>query len=107
MRLTSAHSLTLFAASGCGAVYTANILNALPDSELVKSYPKQGVFNPAGNKLIAGQRLLPGLVTRAVDANRVRIQQEIKMTGVRLSLSQLSLILITLPTVLPDPRLCW
>ena len=69
---------------GCGAVYTANILNALPDADLVKSYAKKGVFNPAGNKLIAGQRLLPGLVTRAVDANRVRIQQEVKMTGVSL-----------------------
>ncbi|KAM0748654.1 phenol 2-monooxygenase [Meredithblackwellia eburnea MCA 4105] len=67
--------------SGCGAIYTANILNALPDAELVKSYPKQGVFNPAGSKLVAGQRLLPGMVTRAVDANRVRIQQEVKMNG--------------------------
>ena len=32
-----------------------------------------------GTKLIAGQRLLPGLVTRAIDANKMRIQQEVKM----------------------------
>ncbi|KAI5477274.1 phenol 2-monooxygenase [Pseudohyphozyma bogoriensis] len=69
-----------FFTSGCGAVYNANILNVLPDSELAKT-TKAGVFNPAGNKLIAGQRLLPGKVTRAVDANVVRIQQEVKMTG--------------------------
>lgn len=68
------------AASGCGAVYTANILNATPDSDLVKNYPKQGVFN-AAPKLIEGQRLLPGRLTRAVDANQVDLQQEIKMNG--------------------------
>ncbi|KAM0747470.1 phenol 2-monooxygenase [Meredithblackwellia eburnea MCA 4105] len=67
--------------SGCGAFYSANVLNATDDSELVKGYQKQGVFNPVGTKLICGQRLLPGLVTRAIDANRVRIQQEVKMNG--------------------------
>ncbi|GAA5903543.1 hypothetical protein JCM8208_003620 [Rhodotorula glutinis] len=70
-----------FFTSGCGAIYFANPLNALPDSELVKNYPKKGVFNPEGSKLIAGQRLLPGKVTRAIDANLVRIQQEVKMNG--------------------------
>ncbi|KAK4700894.1 phenol 2-monooxygenase (NADPH), partial [Phenoliferia sp. Uapishka_3] len=69
-----------FFTSGCGAVYGANILNALPESDIAKA-SKAGVFNPTGTKLICGQRLLPGLVTRAVDANRVRIQQEVKMTG--------------------------
>lgn len=68
-----------FFTSGCGAVYRANILNALPDSDLAKAYPN--VFNPAGSKLIAGQRLLPGKLTRAVDANHIRIQQEVKMNG--------------------------
>ncbi|GAA6038259.1 hypothetical protein JCM8097_003909 [Rhodosporidiobolus ruineniae] len=70
-----------FFTSGCGAVYFANPLNALPDSELVKNYSKKGVFNPEGSKLTAGQRLLPGKVTRAIDANQVRIQQERKMNG--------------------------
>jgi hypothetical protein len=70
-----------FFTSGCGAVYFANPLNALPDSDLVKNYPKKGVFNPEGSKLIAGQRLLPGKVTRAIDANKVRLQQERKMNG--------------------------
>ncbi|KAL8292681.1 hypothetical protein RQP46_001293 [Phenoliferia psychrophenolica] len=80
-RFIDAFKSNAFFTSGCGAVYGANILNALPDAELVKSFAKKNVFNPAGNKLIAGQRLLPGLVTRAVDANRVRLQQEIKMNG--------------------------
>lgn len=70
-----------FFTSGCGAIYFANPLNALPDSDLVKSYGKQGVFNPEGCNLTAGQRLLPGKVTRAIDANQVRIQQEVKMNG--------------------------
>ncbi|SCZ92104.1 BZ3501_MvSof-1269-A2-R1_Chr2-1g04245 [Microbotryum saponariae] len=70
-----------FFTSGCGAIYSANILNALDDSGLVRNYPKKGVFNPAGTRLIAGQRLLPGKVTRAVDANQVRIQQEVKLNG--------------------------
>ncbi|GAA6062229.1 hypothetical protein JCM10212_000808 [Sporobolomyces blumeae] len=70
-----------FFTSGCGAIYFQNVLNALPDSDLVKNYPKQGVFNPQGSKLVAGQRLLPGKVTRAIDANHVRIQQEVKMNG--------------------------
>ncbi|SCV71893.1 BQ2448_4587 [Microbotryum intermedium] len=70
-----------FFTSGCGAIYSANILNALDNSELVRNYPKKGVFNPAGTRLIAGQRLLPGKVTRAVDANQVRIQQEVKLNG--------------------------
>ncbi|KAL8290074.1 hypothetical protein RQP46_003013 [Phenoliferia psychrophenolica] len=67
--------------SGCGAFYAGNVLNATDDSELVKAYPKQGVFNPVGTKLICGQRLLPGMVTRAIDANKMRIQQEVKMNG--------------------------
>jgi len=67
--------------SGCGAIYFQNVLNALPDSDLVKNYHKKGIFNPEGSKLIAGQRLLPGKVTRAIDANHVRIQQEVKMNG--------------------------
>lgn len=70
-----------FFTSGCGAIYFQNVLNALPESDLVKNYHKQGVFNPSGSKLIAGQRLLPGKVTRAIDANHVRIQQEVKMNG--------------------------
>lgn len=70
-----------FFTSGCGAIYFANPLNALPDSPLVKNYGKKGVFNPQGCKLIAGQRLTPGKVTRAIDANQVRIQQEVKMNG--------------------------
>ncbi|GAA5935296.1 hypothetical protein JCM1841_006699 [Sporobolomyces salmonicolor] len=70
-----------FFTSGCGAIYFQNALNALPDSDLVKNYPKKGVFNPEGSKLTAGQRLLPGKVTRAIDANQVRIQQEVKMNG--------------------------
>ncbi|SDA03041.1 BZ3500_MvSof-1268-A1-R1_Chr11-1g03273 [Microbotryum saponariae] len=71
-----------FFTSGCGAVYGSNsILNALPDSPLVQNYAKKGVFNPEGTKLIAGRRLLPGKLTRAVDANQVRIQQEVKMNG--------------------------
>ncbi|SGZ32377.1 BQ5605_C040g11865 [Microbotryum silenes-dioicae] len=71
-----------FFTSGCGAVYGSNsILNALPDSPLVQNYAKKGVFNPEGTELIAGRRLLPGKLTRAVDANQVRIQQEVKMNG--------------------------
>ncbi|KXS17858.1 phenol 2-monooxygenase [Gonapodya prolifera JEL478] len=70
-----------FFTSGCGAIYFANVLNALPDAELVAKYPKKGVFNPEGTRLVAGQRLLPGKVTRAVDANQVRIHQEVKMNG--------------------------
>ncbi|GJN93539.1 hypothetical protein Rhopal_006596-T1 [Rhodotorula paludigena] len=70
-----------FFTSGCGAVYFANCLNALPESDLVQKYHKKGVFSPEGTKLVIGQRLLPGKVTRAVDANRVRIQQEVKMNG--------------------------
>lgn len=61
--------------------YSSCLRSALPESQLVQTYPKKGVFNPAGSKLIAGQRLLPGKVTRAVDANQVRIQQEVKMNG--------------------------
>lgn len=60
-------------------MYHANVLNATPDSELVKSYPKKDVFNCS--KLIVGQRLLPGRLTRAVDANQVDLQQEVKMNG--------------------------
>ncbi|KAK4050697.1 hypothetical protein OIV83_003423 [Microbotryomycetes sp. JL201] len=68
-----------FFTSGCGAVYRGNVLNATPDSELVKNYPKQGVFNVT--KLIEGQRLLPAKVTRCFDVNQVRLQQEVKMNG--------------------------
>lgn len=53
----------------------------MDDSDLVKKYPIKGVFNPAGTKQVVGQRLLPGKLTRAVDANQVRIQQEVKMNG--------------------------
>ena len=67
--------------SGCGAFYQANVLNATDDSALVQGYPKQGVFNPAGSTLVPGRRLLPGKLTRAVDANQVRIQQEVQMNG--------------------------
>ncbi|KAJ3337329.1 hypothetical protein HDU93_001234 [Gonapodya sp. JEL0774] len=70
-----------FFTSGCGAVYFANVLNALPDSTLVKGYPKKNVFNPEGTKLVVGQRLLPSKVTRAIDANHVNIEQEVKMNG--------------------------
>ncbi|GAA5973223.1 hypothetical protein JCM11641_006331 [Rhodosporidiobolus odoratus] len=70
-----------FFTSGCGAVYNAGPLSALPDSDLVKNYPKQGVFSPEGTRLTPGQRLLPGKCTRAIDANQVRIQQERKMNG--------------------------
>lgn len=70
-----------FFTSGCGAVYFQNVLNALPDSDLVMNYKSKGAFNPPGSKLIAGQRLPPGKVTRASDANQVRIQQEVKMNG--------------------------
>lgn len=38
-------------------------------------------INPSGLHLVPGQRLLPGRVTRAQDANQVRIQQEIVMNG--------------------------
>ena len=78
-RLTMFHSQ--FFTSGCGAVYFQNVLNALPESDLVKSFAKKNAFNPVGSKLIAGQRLPPGKVTRASDANQVRIQQEIQMNG--------------------------
>lgn len=70
-----------FFTSGCGAVYFANAFNALPESDIVKSGKYGKVFNPAGCKLIVGQRLLPGKAIRCEDANHIRIQQEIKMNG--------------------------
>lgn len=70
-----------FFTSGCGAVYFANPLNMLPDADLVSKSKYGKAFNPAGCKLIAGQRLLPGKVVRVEDANQVRIQQEVKMNG--------------------------
>lgn len=80
-KLTTSRALSTSVTSGCGAIYFQNVLNALPDSALVRNYHKKGVFNPQGSKLVAGQRLLPGKVTRAIDANHVRIQQEVKMNG--------------------------
>lgn len=65
-----------FFTSGCGAIYFSNIFNALPDSDIVRSGSRGSVFNPAGCKLIAGQRLLPGKAIRCEDANQIRIQQE-------------------------------
>ncbi|KAJ7092090.1 phenol 2-monooxygenase [Mycena belliarum] len=69
-----------FFTSGCGAIYSANELNALPDAALLKG-PHARAFNPRGMKLVAGQRLPPGRVTRVVDGNNVRLQQEVKMNG--------------------------
>ncbi|KAF7305795.1 Phenol 2-monooxygenase [Mycena chlorophos] len=66
-----------FFTSGCGAVYGGNVLNALPGEAIVQ----ENVFNPIGCKLIPGQRMTPGKVVRIVDANQVRLQQEIKMNG--------------------------
>lgn len=85
-------------------MYFENVLNALPNSALVAGFKKKGVFNPEGSKLIAGQRLPPGKLTRAVDANQVRIQQEIKMNGAFRSVLRES---VNFPSSLPqDPRLC-
>ncbi|CAK5281204.1 unnamed protein product [Mycena citricolor] len=70
-----------FFTSGCGAIYGANALNALPDAELVVRSRYGRAFNPAGVKIVAGQRLTPGRVTRVVDGNQVRLQQEVKMNG--------------------------
>lgn len=70
-----------FFTSGCGAVYSANALNALPDGPLSSTSSHKAAINPAGCHLIAGQRLLPGRVTRVQDANPVRIQQEVVMNG--------------------------
>ncbi|KAF7315925.1 Phenol 2-monooxygenase [Mycena indigotica] len=66
-----------FFTSGCGAVYSGNVLNALPGERVAK----EGIFNPQGCKLIPGQRLTPGKVVRVVDGNDVRLQQEVKMNG--------------------------
>jgi hypothetical protein len=65
-----------FFTSGCGAVYKPNALNALPDSPVLATSPNAAAFNPEGIKLVPGERLLPGKVTRAMDANQVRLQQE-------------------------------
>lgn len=65
-----------FFTSGCGAIYFANVFNALPDSDIVKKSKYGKAFNPQGCKLIAGQRLLPGKAIRCEDANQIRIQQE-------------------------------
>ncbi|KAJ7049750.1 phenol 2-monooxygenase [Mycena amicta] len=69
-----------FFTSGCGAVYSGNVLNALPEETIVQSR-REGVFNPQGCKLVPGQRLTPGKVVRVVDGNHVRLQQEVKMNG--------------------------
>lgn len=65
-----------FFTSGCGAIYFGNELNAVSGGEVVKKSTHGGVFNPRGCKLVPGQRLVPGKVTRVSDANQVRIQQE-------------------------------
>ncbi|KAH8929493.1 phenol 2-monooxygenase [Atractiella rhizophila] len=72
-----------FFTSGCGAVYEDNSLNALPGGEVVRrAGPTLGrLFNPSGCTLKPGERLLPAKVTRAIDANQVRLQQEVKMNG--------------------------
>ncbi|KAJ7233893.1 phenol 2-monooxygenase [Mycena rebaudengoi] len=69
-----------FFTSGCGAIYFANPLNALPGAPVLKGAHARA-FNPPGVKLIAGQRLTPGRVTRVADGNQVRLQQEVKMNG--------------------------
>lgn len=56
--------------SGCGAIYRGNALNALGDD--FGGAP----FNPSGCTLVCGQRLLPSKLTRVLDANQVRLQQE-------------------------------
>ncbi|KAF7322151.1 Phenol 2-monooxygenase [Mycena kentingensis (nom. inval.)] len=67
-----------FFTSGCGAVYSGNVLNALEEEKVVQG---KSVFNPKGCTLIPGQRLTPGKVVRVVDGNHVRLQQEVKMNG--------------------------
>lgn len=63
--------------SGVGAIYSQpTALTALPDSDLVKNSVNGSAFNPQGSKLIPGHRLTPGKVTRVMDANIVRLQQE-------------------------------
>ncbi|KAJ7678679.1 phenol 2-monooxygenase [Mycena rosella] len=69
-----------FFTSGCGAIYFANALNALPGAPVLGGAHARA-FNPPGVKLVAGQRLTPGRVTRVVDGNQVRLQQEVKMNG--------------------------
>ncbi|KAJ7122061.1 phenol 2-monooxygenase [Mycena crocata] len=69
-----------FFTSGCGAIYFANELNALPGAPILGGAHGHA-FNPPGIKLVAGQRLTPGRVTRVVDGNQVRLQQEVKMNG--------------------------
>ncbi|KAJ7782495.1 phenol 2-monooxygenase [Mycena maculata] len=69
-----------FFTSGCGAIYFANELNALPGAGVL-SGPHARAFNPPGIKLVAGQRFIPGRVTRVADGNQVRLQQEVKMNG--------------------------
>jgi len=57
--------------SGVGAVYAKqSALNAVEQSKAVK-----------GLKLTIGERLTPGKLTRAMDANVVRLQQEVRMNG--------------------------
>ncbi|KAJ7213021.1 phenol 2-monooxygenase [Mycena pura] len=69
-----------FFTSGCGAIYSANALNALPGTEVLKG-PHGKAFSPQGVTLVPGQRLTPGRVTRVMDGNNVRLQQEVKMNG--------------------------
>jgi len=57
--------------SGVGAVYKKQSpLNGIEQSTAVK-----------GLKLTVGERLTPGKLTRAMDANVVRLQQEVRMNG--------------------------
>ncbi|KAJ7701168.1 phenol 2-monooxygenase [Mycena rosella] len=69
-----------FFTSGCGAIYFANALNALPGAPVLGG-AHACAFNPPGVKLVAGQRLTPGRVTRVVDGNPVWLHQEVKMNG--------------------------
>ncbi|MBW0513512.1 hypothetical protein O181_053227 [Austropuccinia psidii MF-1] len=76
-KLISLCKQNAFFTSGCGAIYHANVFNALPDSDVMIAWKPSEVGGP----LKAGQRLLPGMVTRAVDGNPVKLEQEIKMDG--------------------------
>lgn len=63
--------------SGVGAIYTTPTpLTALPEGDLVKNSAHASAFNPQGTLLVPGHRLTPGKVTRVMDANIVRLQQE-------------------------------
>lgn len=66
-----------FFASGCGVIYTPNVLSPRPAHGL------QTTTGQAGSTiaLVPGHRLIPGRLTRAIDGNEVDIQQEVKMNG--------------------------